>query len=169
MSDINLSIALDLNAIKYSGKLTTTIDDAEDRIINSEYIHMLDLRGSSFKDNGGGSADIYNVKVGDSINWSLADYSSYNSTLSAMMISYAAVDNSSKDYITPPRIVTNRLDKPHYTENFDIDFSKVDIYYWTCNVLRTNVTENYKGLIRVYEKNQPLGYAYIKRSITLNP
>ncbi|MDE9458601.1 AidA/PixA family protein [Xenorhabdus bovienii] len=169
MSNINLSIALDLNAIKHSGKLTSTIDDAENRIISSEFIHMLDLRGKSFKDKGGDSTDIYNVKMGDSINWSLADYSAYNSTLSAMMINYAEVGNNSNNYITSPVIVRDRLDRPYYTENFDIEFSPVNLYYWTSNVLKTSVTENYKGLIRVYEKNQPLGYAYIKRSITLNP
>ncbi|QTL40996.1 hypothetical protein HGO23_06565 [Xenorhabdus budapestensis] len=170
MSDINLSIALDLKALQYSPKLTDSIDDAEEKIISSEYIHMLDLRGKSFKDDGGGPAEINNIKIGDTINWHLADYSAYNSTLSAMMISYKAMSNNdAEQFISSPKIVRANLFRPYYTENLDVDFSMVNLYYWTSKVLRINVTVSYKGLIRIYEGNQPLGYLSIQRSINLRP
>ncbi|MDE1484576.1 hypothetical protein [Xenorhabdus bovienii] len=169
MATINLSLALDLIAIKNSNKLTDTIDNAEKRIISNEYIHMLDLRGTSFKDEPGGVAEIYNVKMDDTINWHLDNYSSYNSDLSAMIINYVSDDNNSKDFLTPPKIIRNSLKRPYYTADFDVLFKDVDLYYWTSDVLKLNVTAKYKGLIRVYEKDQPLGYAYIERSITLRP
>ncbi|MCP9270369.1 inclusion body family protein [Xenorhabdus sp. XENO-1] len=166
MADINVLIALDLKTIVDLSIYSDNINKM--RKISNQYVHVLAPDGSSIKDYGGVNATISEVDIDDSVNWNVVNYSEFNSELSAILINYKLVD--SKKSVTPPELVSGDVYRPYINNNEDINDSikldKIRQSYWTSNVLGLNVTEKYNGILKIYRKDELLGYAYFEQSMT---
>ncbi|SFO09320.1 hypothetical protein [Xenorhabdus japonica] len=139
--------------------------------IQDELIHVLNLSEEPFKDYGGDSIIIKGLKVNDSINLHLDDYSKYNSDLSAVILSYTGnSDEYPGDYVSPPALMTDYIDRPYISNPQDptnsINFNKVNLYYWNTNIIRLDSPLlHYKGTVQIFKKRTSLGYSSFERTV----
>ncbi len=166
MSDINMSIALDLNSILEVTNLSQDVGLVTK--LDSKYVHLLALNNGYFQDYSGVTAKISGAKVGDSINLAVVNYSEYDSELFAVLINYKLVD--SKFSVSIPKAVSDSVKRLIIDDTTNLDnnrrFNDVNLYYWTSSIVKLGVTEKYKGLLKVYRSDQFLGYASFEQSIT---
>ncbi|CEF33758.1 hypothetical protein HZS38_08590 [Xenorhabdus nematophila] len=84
MADLNVSLAVDLKSIKKLGLYTT--DSDKDSMLNNNYVHLLSLNGNKFEDYVDANAIISKANIGDRVNWTVFNYSEYNSALSVVLV-----------------------------------------------------------------------------------
>ncbi|MDE9467582.1 AidA/PixA family protein [Xenorhabdus bovienii] len=166
MADINMSIALDLNSIV---TLTTLSQDVNQTTkLDNKYVHLLALNKGFFHDYSGTTASISGAKAGDRVNLAVVNYSEYDSALSAVLVNYTLVN--SQFSVKNPNSVSDSVKRLIIDDTTNLDnntrFNDVNLYYWTSSILKLGVTERYKGLLKIYIREEFLGYASFEQSIT---
>ncbi|MDE1480629.1 hypothetical protein KKJ01_21185 [Xenorhabdus bovienii] len=166
MTDINISIALDLKNIVDLGNYS--IDFKKKKRISDQYVHVLAPKENLINDYGGVNAIISDVDIGDRVNWTVVNYSEYNSELSAVLINYTLVNPQGS--VSTPEIELGSFQRPYIIDSSNIEgsmsFNNVGLYYWTSNIKSFNVTEKYNGILKIYKGKVLLGYAYFEQSMT---
>ncbi|MDE9438063.1 hypothetical protein KKI95_19710 [Xenorhabdus bovienii] len=170
MSDINLSIALNLNEIVNLG-IYYPAESTKAPQINDKYVHLLSLNGNSFQDYGGKDATIDDIQLDDKVNLTVVNYAEYNSVLSAVLINYT-VENP-KNFVSTPKVSLQSVNRQIITDSINIESSMMptiaQLYYWTYDIKGFNNAETFKGLLKIYKDKAELGYAYFKHSMTFKP